>query len=141
MGKSKIIHKGIVREVFPDSVTVEMVCRSACAGCHAKGVCGASDESVRLINLPPPPFELLNPGDRVQVELKSSMGLKAVWLSYVIPLAVLMVLILSLSSAGIGELYVGLLSIAGVGVYYLVIYLLRGKLAKQFYFSLKKARD
>lgn len=138
MGKGKIVHDGIVREVHPDSVTVEMVCQSACAGCHAKGVCGASDEAVRFITLPPPPFELLNPGDKVYVELKSSMGLKAVWLSYVIPVAILMILILTLSSVGMQELYTGLLSIAGTGIYYLVIYLLRGRLSRQFYFSLKK---
>lgn len=141
MDKGKIIHDGIVREVHPGSVTVEMVCKSACSGCHAKGVCGVSDEAVRLITLPPPAFELLNPGDKVLVELKSSMGLKAVWLSYVIPVAILMILILTLSSVGLGELYVGLASIAGVGIYYLVIYLLRGKLAKEFYFSLKRACD
>ena len=66
------------------------------------------------------------------------MGLKAVWLSYVIPVAILMILILTLSSVGMQELYTGLLSIAGTGIYYLVIYLLRGKLSRQFYFSLKK---
>ena len=58
-----------------------------------------------------------------------------------IPVAILMILILTLSSVGLGELYVGLASIAGVGIYYLVIYLLRGKLAKEFYFSLKRACD
>lgn len=138
MGKGKIIHDGIVREVHKDSVTVEMVCKTACAGCHAKGACGVSDESVRLITVPVPPFGLFEPGEKVFVELKSSMGLKAVWISYVIPLAILMILILSLSSAGMKELYVGAISIAGVGLYYLVIYLLRGKLARQFCFSLRK---
>ena len=52
--------------------------------------------------------------DEVDVVLKKSMGMKAVWISYVIPLFILMILILSLSSVTVHEVYVGLGAIASV---------------------------
>lgn len=72
------------------------------------------------------------------VEVKKSMGLKAVWISYVIPLAILMILILSLSGLALAELYVGLLSIAGVALYYGVVYLLRDRISKEFFFTIRR---
>lgn len=138
MARKEICHEGVVVEVLPDGVIVEMVGQSACAGCHAKGVCSASDEQVKRIAVPPQPFVLYEPGDKVVVELQKTMGLKAVWISYVIPLAVLMVLILVLSEAGLPELYIGAGSLAAVGLYYLVIYLLRDRIARQFCFTIRK---
>lgn len=138
MPARQICHEGTVRDVAPDMVTVEITGRSACVGCHARSVCSASDEEVRLISVPPPAFELFEPGDRVMVEVKKSMGLKAVWISYVIPLAILMILILSLSGLALAELYVGLLSLAGVALYYGVIYLLRDRISKEFYFTIRR---
>ena len=66
------------------------------------------------------------------------MGLKAVWISYVIPLAILMILILSLSAVTVHEVYAGLGAVAGVALYYLVIYLFRDKLSKDFVFYIKE---
>lgn len=136
--KKGIIHDGEVVDVRRDGVTVKMVCRSACSSCHAKGICSVSDEAVKMIDVPMPPFTLLEPGDKVNVELTTSMGLKAVWISYVIPLAILMILILTLSAFGLKELVTGLSSIAGVAIYYLVIYLIRDRISKEFCFVIKK---
>ena len=64
--------------------------------------------------------------------------MKAVWISYVIPLFILMILILSLSSVTVHEVYAGLAGIGGVALYYLVIYLFRDKLANDFVFYIKE---
>ena len=66
-----------------------------------------------------------------------TMGLKAVWISYVIPLAVLMILILSLSAVFESEAFVGLASVGGVALYYLVIWLFRNRLKNEFVFYIK----
>lgn len=138
MAKSQICHEGVVVEVQRDCLIVEMTARSACSSCHAKGVCSVGDEAMKTIAVPAPPFQLFVPGDKVEVMLNRSMGLKAVWISYVIPLAVLMILILSLSAAGLKELIVGLVSILAVALYYLAIYLLRERISDKFYFSVRK---
>ena len=138
MAKDEISHIGKIVEITPEMTTVEIISSSACSACHAKGVCGVSEEQVKLIGVPTDPYTLRNVGDEVLVVLRRSMGLKAVWISYVIPLLILMILILTLSAVGLHEVYTGLISICAVAVYYLVIYLLRDRLAKDFVFYLKE---
>lgn len=121
----------------PDFTTVEIVVSSACSSCHAKSLCGMSEDKEKIIMVPTDPYAEYKPGDQVKVKTKMSMGLKAVWISYVIPLAVLMILILSLSSVLESQLLCGLAAIGGVAVYYFVIWLLRGRLQNEFSFYIE----
>jgi sigma-E factor negative regulatory protein RseC len=135
--KNEIVQSGKIVEITPDFTTVEIIVDSACSGCHAKSLCGMSEEQEKLISLPTDPYSDHQVGDIVKVCTKMSMGLKAVWISYVIPLMILMILILSLSSVIGNEVISGLVAIGGVGVYYLVIWLLRDKLQNEFLFYIK----
>ena len=132
--KNEILHTGKVIEVNPDFTTVEIMVPSACSECHAKGLCGMSEQQEKIIMVPTDPYTPRQVGDEVQVKTKMTMGLKAVWISYVIPLAVLMILILSLSAVVPNEFYRGGIAVAGVGLYYFIIWLLKDKLADQFEF-------
>ena len=135
--KNEIVHTGRILEITPDFTTVEIVVSSACASCHAKSLCGMSEEEEKIIMLPTDPYSQHKVGDEVQVCTKMSMGLKAVWISYVIPLAVLMILILSLSSVIESEALRALVAIGGVAVYYFIIWLFRDRLATEFVFYIK----
>ena len=139
--KNEITHRAKVLEMTPDYTTVEILVSSACAECHAKGLCGVSETEEKIISLPTDPYATYNEGDEVTLCTEKSMGYKAVWISYVIPLAILMILILSLlaifENADAKELIAGLGSISGVAVYYFVIWLLRGKLKNEFVFYIK----
>ena len=138
MAKSnEITHSGKIIEITPDFTTVEIVVSSACASCHAKSICGMSEEEDKVIMLPTDPYATYNVGDEVMVCSKMSMGLKAAWISYVIPLAILMALILALTSFGVGELISALSAVAGVGLYYFIIWLFREKLQDEFVFYIK----
>lgn len=132
--KNEIRHSGRILEITPDFTTVQIIVSSACSACHAKGLCGMSEDEEKVIMVPTDPYSEHKVGDEVQVLTKMTMGLKAVWISYVIPLAVLMILILSLSSVIGNELVLGLVSIAGVAVYYFGIWLFREKLSNEFVF-------
>lgn len=135
--KNEIKHKGKITEITPDFTTVEIIASSACSECHAKGLCGMSEDKEKIIMLPTDPYATYKKGDEVEICTKMTMGLKAVWISYVIPLAVLMILILSLSGIFENEAYRGLAAIAGVGVYYFIIWLFRGRLQNEFTFYIK----
>ena len=135
--RNEIAHRGRIIEITPDFTTVRIMVSSACSECHAKGLCGMSEEEEKVIMVPTDPYAEHNVGDEVGVYTKMTMGLKAVWISYVIPLAVLMILILSLSSFMANEYLVGALSIAGVAVYYLVIWLFKERLSNEFVFYVK----
>ena len=136
--KDSIAHDGIIVEITPDFTTVEILSSSACASCHAKGLCGMSEEEKKLIMVPTDPYTVYSEGQQVKVMTKKSMGLKAVWISYVFPLLILLILILSLSSVIGNEAYVGLVAIAGVALYYFVIWLLRNKLESEFVFYIEE---
>lgn len=138
MAKNEVSHTGKIIEITPELTTVRIISSSACAACHAKGMCSVSEEKEKEISVPTDPYAEWKEGDEVRVVLRQSMGLKAVWISYVIPLLVLMILILTLSAVSVHEIYAGLISIGAVAVYYLVIYLMRDYLAKDFVFYLKE---
>ena len=135
--KNEIRHSGKILEITPDFTTVQIVVSSACASCHARTMCGMSEDEEKVIMVPTDPYAEHKVGDEVQVMTKMTMGLKAVWISYVIPLAVLMILILSLSSVVGNEFILGLLSISGVAIYYFFIWLFRDKLSNEFVFYIK----
>ena len=135
--RNEIVHSGKIVEITPDFTTVQILVSSACSSCHAKGLCGMSEEEEKMIMVPTDPYASHQVGDQVQVMTKMTMGLKAVWISYVIPLAVLMILILSLSSVIGNELLLGLVAIAGVALYYLGIWLFRDRLSDEFVFYIK----
>ena len=138
MSKNEVSHEGTILEITPEFTTVEIIAQSACAACHARGLCGVADEKQKIIMVPTDPYGSYKEGDKVLVLLKKSMGMKAVWISYVIPLFILMILILSLSSVTVHEVYAGLAAIGGVALYYLVIYLFRDRLANDFVFYIKE---
>ena len=135
--KNEIIHDGKIIEITPDFTSVEIVSSSACSSCHAKGLCGMSEEHEKVIMVPTDPYSEYAVGDDVKVATKMTMGLKAGWISYVIPLAILMILILSLSSVIGNEFLMGGVAIAGVAVYYFFIWLFRDRLSDQFEFYIK----
>ena len=139
--KNEITHKAKVIDMTPDFTTIEIMVSSACSECHAKGLCGVSESEEKVISLPTDPYATYNVGDEVILATKKSMGFKAVWISYVIPLAVLMILILSLLKIFEGvqakEAIAGLGALGGVVIYYFVIWLLRDRLKNEFVFYIK----
>ena len=135
--KNEIKHRGRIVEMTPEFTTVEILVSSACSECHAKGMCGMSEDEQKMIMLPTDPYSTYNVGDEVQVCTKMTMGLKAAWISYAIPLLILMILILTLSAFWESEVIVGAASVGGVALYYFIIWLLRGKLQNEFVFYIK----
>jgi len=87
--------------------------------------------------VPTDPYASYGVGDEVQVVLKASMGMKAVWLAYVLPLFVLMAVILGLIALGVGEVVSGLAGLGAVGLYYLGLWLLRDRLRNDYVFTIQ----
>ena len=54
--KNEIIHDGKIIEITPDFTSVEIVSSSACSSCHAKGLCGMSEEQEKVIMVPTDPY-------------------------------------------------------------------------------------
>ncbi len=138
MTAGEVSHKGNVVSVGKDKVSVQIVSESACSACHAAGLCGAAESKKKIVEVPVYAGQSYSLGQEVEVCLARKMGLKAVLLSYVIPLLILLILVLSLSGFGLGELTCGLASIGGIAVYYLILYLCRDRLAEGYAFYIRK---
>lgn len=135
--KEEIRHTGRIVGIDPMVTRVEIIRSSACSACHAKELCGFSEEEKKIVEVPTDGFDPHQIGDEVELCLKRTMGLKAVWIAYVVPLAVLMVAILALSALDAGELVTGLGAIACVALYYFVVWCLRSRLENEFIFYIK----
>lgn len=134
--EKEISHSGKIVEITPQQIVVEIVSESACASCHASALCGMAEIQHKRIELP---AQLgYSPGEEVWVNLKRTMGMKAVWIAYVLPLVVLVAGILIMGALGAGELVCGLASLGLVAVYYLIVFLFRNKLKNEYTFYIKK---
>lgn len=133
----EITHKGRIVAIDPEITTIEIVAESACASCHAKGICGLGEEKVKLIDVRSSAWHPHQVGDEVEVVLKKAMGYKAVFIAYGMPLVVLFVTMMILNGIGVGELWAGIGSLIAVAVCYLVIFLFRNKISKDYSFYLK----
>jgi len=135
--KSDIEHLGQIESILGDQVTVNFITQSACSSCHAKGACSAADMQEKEIKLKYPEFKIKT-GDQVWVVLKQSLGFKAVFLGYIFPLILIIVILITLSPALESEGKAGLASLGAVAIYYATLYIFREKIDKQFIFTLKQ---
>jgi sigma-E factor negative regulatory protein RseC len=130
-----IQHDGIVKKVDNNSVVVSISSNSACSGCHAEGICGISGKEEKIVDVKG--RYNVSPGDTVTVLMEQSTGYKAVVLSYLIPLVIVIAGLIALNSLSASELAAGLVSISLLLPYFLILYLFRKKINRSFTFTLK----
>lgn len=138
MAIESISHRGEVVDINPQGTTVRFISESACSSCHAAGLCGMSEFKEKTLVVPTDPRGGYAVGDEVEVLLAATMGFKAVWIAYMIPLAVLFAVFFGTSALGLPEVWAGVAAIGGVGLCYLGVYLLRDRLSDEYVFTIKK---
>ena len=135
--REQVMHTGQVVSMTPKTTTVQIVSHSACSECHAAGLCGLSEFTEKAVEVPSDPYATYGVGDEVQVVLKASMGFKAVWIAYFLPLVVLLAVALGLIALGVPEVVAGLAGIGAVALYYLGVWLLRDRLRNEYVFTIQ----
>lgn len=132
-----IKHPGIVENIEGTHLQVRIVQTSACDVCRAKGHCVTADAQEKLIDVFDAEASSYQPGESVWVTAHWSMGGRAVLLAFVIPfLLILFSLFLWMGMWG-DELGASLCSLAILVLYYLFLYFRRGRLQRQFSFSIE----
>ena len=135
-----IRHAGRVVSVAGSQLKVEITTQTACAACHAKAVCGASDGKTRIIPVRRPDDGTIAVGDEVNVIIRQGQGFKAVLIAYLIPLFILLVLLLTLPIFFENELVTGLGALGFVALYYLILAQFRDRLNSGFIFTVEKIK-
>jgi sigma-E factor negative regulatory protein RseC len=133
-----IKHRGIVEKVEGSHVVVRIVQTSACAACSAKGLCNATESKEKQIDV----YEV-NASYRIGEEVvlcgTTSMGMRAVFLAFGIPMLLLLVALFVTMRVTDGDALVSsLVALFAVVPYYLVIYFMKDKLNKTFSFTIEK---
>ena len=139
--KEELSHAGVVREVGPVVTKVAIEAKSACAACHAAGLCTSLDSRTKDIEVSTALNPGYTPGDKVEVVLGRSMGAKAVLLAYVVPLFILLILVVSLSYTSMHELLIGAIGLGGMAVWYGAVFLFRDRFSKEYVFHLRRPRS
>lgn len=131
-----IEHKGLVRRISDDHVEVMIIQKSACAGCHAKSACSASDMAEKIIEVTYTGNDL-KPGDEVTLIGSESMGWKAVGYAFLLPFIVLLTTLIVATELLENELTAGIVALGILIPYYLILYCFRNRMRKKFSFTLK----
>lgn len=135
MENNPIAHAGIITEVKPEGIEVKLSGDLACSSCHAKGSCGAAESSDKIIFIPHLEKQY-SKGEIVEVAMSSNLGLKAVFIGYVLPFLLLMgTIIIGLTFTT--EVLASLMATAVVAIYYTVLYFSRKTMKEAFTLSIK----
>ena len=132
-----IEQKGVVEEITDHKIKVRTHRDSACGQCNARGICILGDDSGRIIETGYDDQDL-KVGDNVGITITRSMGNKAVILGYLIPFVLFITVLILLNAMDVKEWLTGLLSIAVLVPYFMLLFLFRERLSKTFTFTVRK---
>lgn len=135
--RDTIEHPGIIERIDGGRIFVSIVQQSACSGCHAKGICSASDCKDKIVEVQDN-SGIYNVNDRVVVCGQASMGFQAVLLAFVVPLIIVLAVLIGGAALGWNEALCGLSGLIVLLPYYVILYCFRERLKKKFVFTLKK---
>ena len=137
MNNETITREGIITKISSDDLEIRILSKSACAACHAQSACSMSDMKEKILTVPRPKNRNFQLMQQVNVKMKVSQGNKAAILGYLLPFILLMAVLFTLIGCGLGEGLSALCSIAALIPYYIILYLRRDKLKKQFEYEIE----
>ena len=136
--QNTIEHQGVIISIDDKVAHVKIEQTSACASCHVKSVCGASEKSEKIIdaNLMDASLKI---GDQVTVIGQKSLGIQAILLAYVLPFVLIVVILFFANIFTTNELVIGTCALASLIPYFVVLRLMRNKIQAKFqFYAIKK---
>ncbi len=133
-----IKHLGTVESIEGSHVQVRIVQTSACSSCTAKAYCRSSESKEKLIDIYDANASVFKVGEEVMIYGTTSMGMRAVVLAFGVPFLILIIaLFIVYSYTGGNEILSGIIALASIIPYYILLYFFKDKLKKNFSFTLK----
>lgn len=138
MNNNEVSHEAIVQSVDGIDVTVKMTVSSACAACHAKGLCGVSESEEKLVVAKNFSAAQFATGEKVRVELRQTLAVKAVIICYLLPLVVLLVAFFLMYLVCSIEWLNVLAALSATALYFFFVWLFHEKIEKNVTFIVSK---
>ena len=137
MGR-RIEHRGVVESVATGVVMVRTERKTACAECHAKGLCGEQGGE-RVIKVATAEASAFEPGDKVIVALENTtMAFSAILWAYLFPLCILLAVLFSAHALGFSDGVAALASLGATAIYYVALYIMRRYFDRKIKFTIIK---
>ena len=137
MAKTVIEHKGKIDSISGNKIRVHFLNVSACASCHAKGVCTASDMENKEVEV----FDTsgkYQEGEEVNIILEQSLGFKALLFGYVVPFVLVLIALFTINAFTNNEVIIGIGALGILAPYYLILHYFKDYLEKVFTFTIQK---
>jgi len=131
-----IRHEGVVNSIDGQKVTVRILQASACSGCQASRICNAAESKEKLVEVDMAGAESLSVGQTVTVVAGERMGMTAVMLAFGLPLLLLIVALIAALRVSGSEKVAAIVSLAVLVPYYVVLFLCRNRIKKDFGFRI-----
>lgn len=134
----KITHDGIVDSVSDDLLRVRIMQSTACSSCKVSKHCNALESKEKIVEIvDAKAARRYRKGDSVTISMPGEKGHWAVFWAFLLPLALMVAVLLVLVKTTGDE---GIAALGAVGIlipYYLAVFLLRGRLATRFTFTIE----
>lgn len=132
-----ISHEGVVTKITDDELEIKILAQSACAACHAKSACGMGEQAEKTLLVPRPKDKEFVLNQKVNVRMAIGQGNKAAVLAYLLPIILLLAVLFVCIGLGLGEGLSAIISFISLVPYYIVLYLRRDKLKRQFEYTIE----
>ena len=134
----EIRHIGSVNRITGNTLLVNMLQSSACAGCHAAKLCQSSESKEKEVEVVVSDGNAYQLGEKVLLVGSVNQGLKATVWAYMIPIVLLVAVLFACVKAGLSDAVAALVSLGALVPYFVGLWLVREKFRTMFQFSVRK---
>lgn len=133
----EIVHSGVITGMDGNKIRIHIEQQSACSTCHSRSVCMVSDMKGKevFVENDGGNYQI---GETVELLGRTSTGLLAVLLAFVIPFLLILLSLIVLQRVVTSEAVSALISLSLLMPYYLILSLFNKKLDKKLQFYIQK---
>lgn len=131
-------HAGVVSDISGNIVCVTILQFSACSSCQARNLCRISESKEKTVQVTVDDPDAYSLGQQVVVMGSEKQGMKAVLMAFGIPLVLLMAGLVTVLAVWSDEKLAALVCLAVLVPYYLVLFLCRDRIRKEFQFTIAR---
>jgi sigma-E factor negative regulatory protein RseC len=133
---NEIKHIGIVTNITEENVFVAVNDISSCQGCQLQNSCGTGHSGPKEFIIPIVDF-YFQIGEEVALFIKPNLGLKAVFLAFIIPFLILLIVLISTLNY-LPEWLSGIFVVGFIALYFIVLKWVNPFIKKHFQIEIKK---
>ncbi len=133
-----IEHQGFIVEINDNIAHVKIEQTSACASCHVKTMCGASETAEKIIDAHIRD-NTLKAGDQVTIIGQKSLGFQAIIFAYILPFIIIVATLFIVNKFTTNEVLIGTCALTSLIPYFAILRLMRNKIQAKFqFYAIKK---